>query len=193
MKLTVRGCLAAAAVSAVVVAAPAFGSTPVHPGRAAHACAAGRGIDTRFGAGDARYLARFVPCVLKREQAQARLGYIQSKTLSQVIHQALGRFVNARQVTPQAAAEVRRLAVKAMIAKLCPGVDARWDAAFGDTASSAITPLEFAGLAGKWLRAHGGVTGAANAVFGVAARRGLMFENGDLQGAVLGVVAVVCS
>jgi hypothetical protein len=48
-------------------------------------------------------------------------------------------------------------------------------------------------LAGKWLRAHSEVTGAANAVFGVAARRGLMFENGDLDGAVLGVVAVVCS
>jgi hypothetical protein len=146
-----------------------------------------------LGSGSARYLARFVPCVLKHERADSRLGYTQSKALSHLVERALGRVVTRPDLTPQDAADALGFAVQPRIAHLCPGHSpARWAVVLGDTASHPEgTPLEFAELLGQWLTAR--VPHAGKAVFGVAAPPGLTLENGDVTGAVFGAVALVCA
>jgi hypothetical protein len=194
MRPTVRRCLIGAVLIAALVPASAFGSMAVNPGKAARTCAAGRGIKAPLGTGSARDLVRFVPCVLKQERAAFRLDYTQSKPLSLLVGRALGRVVTRPDLTPQDAAGALGLAVQPRIATLCPrDSPARWAAVLGDTASHpAGTPLEFADLLSTWLTATG-VPHARKAVFGVAAPRGLTLTNGDLKGAVFGVVALVCA
>jgi hypothetical protein len=123
-----------------------------------------------------------------------RLGYTQSKALSLLVGRALGRVVTRPDLTPQDAAVALGLAVEPRIANLCPrNSPARWAAVLGDTASHpAGTPLEFADLLSSWLMAPG-TPHAGTAVFGVAAPRGLTLANGDVEGAVFGVVALVCA
>jgi hypothetical protein len=123
-----------------------------------------------------------------------RLGYTQSKALSLLVGRALGRVVTRPDLTPQDAADALGLAVQPRITALCPrDRPARWAAVIGDTASHpAGTPVEFADLLSTWLTARG-VPHAGKAVFGVAAPRGLTLANGDVTGAVFGVVALVCA
>jgi len=63
-------------------ATPAVGAgTKFAPAPAARACVHGRALGSRLGTGDAIFLARFIPCLLRHYRSQAGFRYVQNRAL----------------------------------------------------------------------------------------------------------------
>jgi hypothetical protein len=203
MGLKVRRSLMLACVGALLVPAAvsaATGASKVDPTAAASACAHGRALNARLGAGDVAYITRFVPCVLRAERGQLKLTYTQSAPVSRLVMTALTAFVKLPYVTqhkPKAAVKAGLLAGGAIAVKTCQRLHGikrgLFQASWGDTSPPPVlTPLVVSTDLGKLFANPRAIVRKPNAVFGTAARRGLLFEKGNLNGAAVGVVAVTC-
>jgi hypothetical protein len=193
--------LAAAAICASLLLAPAWasaGTRSINPAAAARTCSGQHGVRVPLGRSGPAYVAGFVTCVLRAERGQLGLRYTQNPVASQVTATAVRRFVALPYLLdhdPQAVSRAEALAAGAARDAVCPakpGVSQdEW--AFADTQpASAATPLSVAKLLGTEIGPAGAVARAPGAIFGVAARRGLLFEDNQLSGISLGVVAVLC-
>jgi hypothetical protein len=188
-------CCVVLAVGSVFLLLPAAGSAATRAPNArsaARACAGGRPLRGALGADDVAYVRRFTTCVVRKERAQIGLGYKQSPALSAMVRRALNRFFASglrAKHEPRRADRVVEQSARTMALKTCPRKGATFSYAYGDTSPPPITPLLTAQgllrLGGKVLRTRG-------AVFGVASRSGVTFENHNPRGAMLMWIAVVC-
>lgn len=193
--------LVATAVCVSLLLAPAWASASapsVNPTAAARKCAGQHALRASLGKTDPGYVAGFVTCVLRAERGQLGLRYTQNRVASQVTATALRHFVALPYLLdndPQAVSRAEALAAGNARDAVChakPGVS-RDEWAFADTQPvPAATPLSVAKLLGAEIAPTGAVARAPGAVFGVATRRGLLFERGNRSGTSLGVVAVLC-
>jgi hypothetical protein len=172
----------------------------VDPAAAAAACATQGTRGDRAGSPRAASLTTMVSCVLRAERVQLGLRYDQSAALSRLVDHALGQFIALpylAQHKPQLARQAEQVAAQSMVKSFChsagPGVSRDgWDFAYRRV-PPALTALEIARRLATDLQPPGSVQAAASAVFGVAARPGLLFEHGKRSGDSLGVVAVTCA
>jgi hypothetical protein len=139
-------------------------------------------------------------CLLRTERQQLGLGYRQARVISRMTAAALRRFVALPYLAQDdlpAAHRAEDLAAERMRPAVCAAKHSeisrdQWT--FADTNPSAsATPLQVAEMLATDLEAPGAVVRAPGARFGVATRRGLLFEHDDLRGTSLGVVAISCS
>lgn len=179
-------------------ASVADAATSVNPAAAANQCAGSHGLHASLGKAAPGYLASFVTCVLRAERGQLGLPYTQNRVASQATATALRQFVGLSYLLenePQAATRAEDLAASNAREAICQGKhgvsEDAW--AFADTQPApAATPLAVAKLLGAELEPAGAVARASGTVFGVATRRGLLFERGNLHGTSLGMIAVLC-
>lgn len=193
--------LAAIAVCASLLLAPtsASASTPsVNAAAAARTCAGKHGLRAPLSQSGPGYVDGFVTCVLHAERGQLGLNYTQNRLASQVTATALRHFIALAYLLnndPQAVTRAEASAAANARDAVCQvkhGVS-RDEWAFADTQPApAATPLSVAKLLAGEIQPAGAVAGAPGAVFGVATRRGLLFEHNQLRGTSLGVVAVLC-
>jgi len=187
-------------VLAICSAAPSQGAqTRFAPAAAARDCARGRGIDSRFGDGDARFLARFLPCVLRHYRSQAGFSYLQNQALSRRLASALGRLVKLPYLSQQRVDKANAMglaAAGAVARKFCKSRG--WSSALFqflwiDTSPPpAPTPLEFATLLRKWFNYTDSVARTPPTIFGIATMRGLLFRGADPAGTASGAIDVFC-
>jgi hypothetical protein len=200
MGIHVRRWIVRAALLALVLPASALaGASRIDPAAAGKACAGRHALRAPLGKAGAGRVAGLVSCVLRAERAQLRLGYVENRSLSRMVAHALGRFIALPYLVdhrPRAAAQAEQAAAAGMLASACHGAGPghpRDDWVFGDAAPTpTLTPLQVAKLLAKAFQAEDAVARTARPLFGVAARRGLLFARGDLRGASVGLIAVVC-
>ena len=174
----------------------AASGTGVDPTAAAQACAAGRPVTATLGAGDVRYLRRLAACVLREERSQLGLRYTQDHQLSRGVRAALNEFVTLaywKNRDLKAAARTEKLVADTLAAAVCHanrGFQAQ--SGWADTSPPALTPRGIAIELATMLRSPKVPMRSPRAVFGVASRRGLLFEKNDPNGADLGIVVVTC-
>lgn len=203
MGVNTRRCLRAVGVGVVLVissATPSAGAQPKFgPAPAARTCARSRTLDSRFGAEDARFLARFLPCVLRHYRSEAGFSYLQSQTLSHRLAGALERLVKLSYLSEGRVEEANAVglaAAGAVARKFCKSRG--WSSAllqflWIDTSPPPTpTPLEFATLLREWFKSKDGVARTPPALFGIATTRGLLFRGDDLAGAASGAIDVFC-
>jgi hypothetical protein len=194
-------------IGAMWLSASAWGSTTgpdrartVDPVAAAKSCAGQGRAGARLRKTDPSFLAGVMRCVLRTERQQLGLDYTQGRVVSQLIAAALRRFVALPYLAQDdrtAAHRAEDLAAENMRPAVCATKHSevsrdQWT--FADTNPAAnATPLQIAELLATDFEAPGAVVRAPGAVFGVATRRGLLFEHGDLRGTSVGVVAISCS
>lgn len=186
------------AASAGVAAQPRAAS--VDPARAAAACTTHGTHRGRVGTPGVSTLTGIVSCVLRAERMQLGLRYDQSAVLSRLVAKALGQFIALpylAQRKPQLARQAEQVAAQSMVKSFCqnagPGISHDgWDFA-NRRVPPALTALEIARLLATYLQAPGAIQAMSGAVFGVAARPGLLFEHGKRGGDSLGVIAITCA
>ena len=193
--------LAAVAVCAAFLLAPmsaSAGAPSVNAAAAARTCTGQHGLRTPLSKSGPGYVDGFVTCVLRAERAQLGLHYTQNQVASQATATALRRFIALSYLLdndPRAVTRAEASAAATARDAVCQakhGVS-RDEWAFADTQPApAATPLSVAKLLAAEVQPAGAVAGAPGAVFGVATRRGLLFEHNQLRGTSLGVVAVLC-
>lgn len=163
---------------------------------AAKACARGRSIDARLGAADLAYASHFVPCMLRAERAQFRLGFHESRSLSRSVARALKIFIAGTQLNHGAGKAAAAFVTRTMTliaAFSCPR-SARYSWAFRVDDSNpppVMTPVELATVTAHLFRYP--VMHSAKATFGVAIVRGVMFKGNDRHGITTGWLAVRCT
>jgi hypothetical protein len=198
---------AVAVICAMWLPASAWGSMAgadrtrtVDPVAAAKSCAGQGQAVARLRKADPRFLAGVLSCVLRTERLQLGLGYTQGRVVSQRTDATLRRFIGLAYLAQDdlpAAHRAEDLAAQSMRPAVCAAKRSevsrdQWT--FADTNPSAnATPLEVAEMLAMDFEAPGAVVRAPDAVFGVAARRGLLFEHDDLRGTSVGIVAISCS
>ncbi len=192
MRVKGRWCLLVAiGLTVLAPAAPAASATrALNPKAAARVCSDGRALGSVFNAGDTVFLGDYLACVTRRERAQLGLRFTQSRWLAGRIRGALSRFfasnLRIRHEQHQADRAVLQ-AARAMASKGCGRAGATFSERYGDTSPPSPTLLEIArGLAGS------SVLRAPKAIFGMASRQGVLFENHNAQGAMFLWVGVVC-
>jgi hypothetical protein len=170
------------------------GAASVNPAMAASACAAGGAPGKRIGTHGLTRVAELTACLLRTERGQLGLRYAPNRGLSSMLAGALARFTGLSYLAhgqQDAATHAEALAATNMLHATCRANHSRVEWTFADVRPRA-TPLQLARLLASELRSQGAVARASGAVFGVAARRGLLFEHGDRSGASFGVTAVTC-
>jgi hypothetical protein len=180
------------AASAGVAAQPRGGS--INSSAAAKACAGKR---TQHAS--AASLTALTSCVLGAERMQLGLGYTRSASLSGMFNSTLGKFIGLSYVTdhkPQLERPAEQAAAQSMVKSYCRNTGSgvshdTWVFAYRRV-PPALTALDVARLLATNLTASGAISGEAGAVFGVAARPGLLFQHGSRNGVSLGMIAVVC-
>jgi hypothetical protein len=149
-------------------------------------------LRSEFKPGDVAFAQRFTMCVMRKERAQIGLGYRQSRALSAMLRRALNRFFASglrAKHQPRRADHVVLQSARRMVLRTCPRKGGTFSYAYGDTSPPPITPL----LTAQVLRRLGGkVLRTRGAVFGVASRSGLTFENHNPRGMMLMWIIVVC-
>lgn len=197
--------LAATAACLSLLLAPAWASASgaasapsVNPSAAARQCAGQQRLRVPLVKAGPGYVAGFVTCVLRAERGQLGLDYTQNRVVSQVTATALRHFVKLSYLLdnePQAATRAEDLAAENARNAVCQGKRGQSgdDWAFADTQPApAATPLAIANLLGAQLQPADAVARASGAVFGVATRRGLLFDDNYQNGTSLGMIAVLC-
>ncbi|HYB29017.1 MAG TPA: hypothetical protein VEF89_20565 [Solirubrobacteraceae bacterium] len=192
------GAVASASASGTGATGGAARARSVNPNAAARACAGQRGATGPMSNATPGYLAGLVSCVLRNERGQLALTYTRDRAISQMIATSLRRFVALPYLPDrQAALHAEGLAASNIGRAVCPSTrpgSTQDEWAFADiTPPANASPLQVAKLLAGEFEAAGSAARAAGAVFGVAARSGLLFEPDQPDGASFGVVAVVCS
>jgi hypothetical protein len=202
MGVKVRRCLIVAGIGVLLVPAAVSAATTskhVDAAAAARSCAQGRPLNARLRGIQVAYLARFVPCVLRAARTQLGLGYDGSSAASLQVRTALGRLAKL----PYNQTHQLKLASKATYAAsshiagtVCLRQGSR-RATFNDAWVSillrpGLTPLKLSKIITQPFANSRSVIRNPKTLFGVAARRGLLMENGALDGTDFGIVDFVC-
>jgi hypothetical protein len=177
----------------------AAAAASINPGAAARTCAGRNRASDQLGKVTAARLAALATCMLRTERSQLGLGYKPNAVISQTIGASLRRFValpyladGDSQAANQAEAIAAANARQAVCHTPTPGVS-RVEWSFAEVRfPSLVTPLSVAKVLANELQPAGAVAQETAAVFGVAARRGRLFEHNNLDGTSLGVIAVAC-
>lgn len=193
--------MALAATSATPAAGARAGAgAKFAPAGAARACVHGRALGSQLGTGDASFLARFIPCLLRHYRAQAGLSYVQNRALSRTLAATLTRLVKLPYLAENRGGEANAVGMAdagAVARRFCKSrgwPNALFQFLWADTSPPPVpTPLEFARLLGSWFKYKVGVARTPPALFGVATTRGVLFRADDLAGAASGAVGVVCA
>jgi hypothetical protein len=183
----------------VALATPAMAAAPSVPNAtaAATSCARGTSIDARLRPADLVYASRLLPCILRTERAQLGVGFRERRSLSQSVAQALKKFIAAKQLKHGATNPVVAVnrAMNFIAAVYClRSRHTRYSLAFNVVDSRpppVLTTLTLARVTAH-LFSHA-VMHNAKLAFGVAIRRGVMFNGNDRDGIATGWIAVGCS
>ena len=184
-------------ILAIALVSPAMAAAPSLPNAAtaATSCDRGRSIYDRLGAADVTYASDLLPCILRTERAQLRLGFHESRVLSQSVAGALKLFIAGTRLGrgPGNVTASVNATMNLIGAVSCPSTT-RYRFAFNAIDSDpppVLTPLSLARSTAQ-LFSHR-VMHRANLTFGVAIRRGVMFRGNDRDGVATGWIAVWCS
>jgi hypothetical protein len=173
---------------------PVTRGSSVDPAAAARACAGRRAAGRRIATHDPTIVAQLTTCLLRTERGQLALRFAPNRGLSAMLATALARFTSLSYLAhgqSASATQAESAAAASMLRATCHANGSHDEWTFADIKPRA-TPVQLARLLASQLRTQGAVARASGALFGVAARRGLLFEHGDRSGDSFGVIAVTC-